>query len=250
MTLDDTIRLIQDGKIQHLKIVDSEGKKVFDFNGSTVDDLISQIQQYKNILASYGRVKFVAANEAVYKQNWRDAYQWTVIFNNTKEAAPSAPQQSNNGIPSGFISQNEAQLLADLKALQMQRETDLKLAEMQKQIDNKEKDSSEGIEKYLPMLGMIMDIDEKKLSNMIALAGLQNAMNGKSTGIAGPPTEIQNAVKGTEEEKQMIEAINKQMELLSHKVQLSSICEFLKVLNEKPEFLKSLMDMAANFKKS
>jgi hypothetical protein len=237
MNFDDSIKLIGDQKLNHLKVLDPEGKKVFDLHGSTPDDLISQLQSYENILRTYGRLKFLAATEGIYKQNWKDALTWNIVFGNTPVSPSPAPLAG--AVPAGYISASEAALMAQVKELTLQSAYDKRFAELEKKIE--EKDNS-GFEKYMPMAGLFLDLDEKKIQNMMALAGLQSAINGKGA-LAGPPQ-----VQTTVEEAELIQNIQKEMEQLSQKVEVKTIYEFLKVLNEKPEFMKTLTQMAQTFK--
>lgn len=245
MNLQDAITLIGDRKVLHLKVVDTDGKRVMDLDGSNSDDLIAQLQQYENILKSYGRLKFVAGTEAILKQNWKDAYCWNIVFSGATPQSPT-PIPLLGAVPPGYISAREAELLAQVKELGLKAEYDKRFADLEKNLEKKLEDrSDDGFMKYMPMAGLFMDLDEKKVSNMMALAGLQNAMSGKP-GLAGPPAPTTHT---TVEEAELIQNINKEMEQLSTKVDVKNIYEFLKVLNEKPEFLTSLTQMAANFKK-
>lgn len=244
MTFEDAIKLIRDGKFTHLKIVDTDNKKLMDLHSDNSEDLISQLESYKSILQANGRLKFLAATDTIFKQNWKDCFTWNIVFTNSAPATNTA-QNSIGGIPSGYVSANEANLLAELKALQMQRDFDNKLAEINKKLDEKE---SAGFEKYLPMLGLFADIKPEKLNTMMALSGMQAAMNGNNVqGLAGLQ-EKKAEVQTTVEEKELINSINQEMGKLSEKIELSKINEFVKTLNNKPEFFNVLMSMAAAHK--
>jgi len=243
MTFEDTIKLIPDLKIHHVKIVDTAGKKVMELNGESPENLLTQLEGYRSILSTSGRLKFIAANESMFKQNFKDAYNWDVVFTAASHSNNSTPTTLTHA-PSGYVSSNEANLLAELKALQMQRDFDLKLVELNKKIDDK---GSDGFDKYLPMLGMIVDIDDKKMKNMMALGALQSSMNGSpATGLAG--LEKKPHVQTTVEEKELINNLNDEMGKLAQKVDLSAIVEFVKTLNDKPEFLTLLLQMAKTHK--
>lgn len=240
MTFEDAIKLIQDAKITHLKVLDTDGKKLMELNADSADSVIAQLEGYKNIMASNGRVKFVAANDSIYNQKWRDAYTWTIVFSTTTPTVISAPS-GIGGIPTGYVSQNEASLMAKLEALTMQINFDKKFSELEKKLDLNKGDD---FEKYLPFAGLLMDIDPKKLETMTALAGMQAAMNGKNQqGLAGLQ-EKKDLVQTTVEEKEQIMVINNELEKLSEKVAVSKIAEFIKALNDKPQFLDTLIAMS------
>lgn len=247
MTFNDAIELMQDGKYTHLKVIDTDGKRVLDLDAETNTSLIEKLKPYRNILQTYGKVKFMLATDSIYKQNWKDAYNWTVTFSNDATQQHNTPQ-INSAPPSGYISQNEAALMAQLAGLQKQIELDQKFNELTKRLDQNTNKKSDGFEKYLPMLGLFADIDENKMRNIMLLSSMQNATAAPS--INGLPTQQpnQNTVAGTNDEQKTVAEINKQMELLSEKVSLNAILQFLTVLNQKPQFLETLTQMAANFK--
>jgi len=256
MTFQDAIKLIEDGKYNHLKIVDPEGKKIMELNAESSDSLIAQLDSYKQVLSTYGRIKFLAANESIFKQNWKDPFTWNVVFTN---ASPLTPVASIGSVPAGYVSANEAALAAQVESLKKQIEMDKRFSDLEQKI--KEKDN-EGIMQYLPMLGLAMDLPEKKLNSMLALGQIHGLMNGKTVpGLAGLGAngamkteaewrdQVKPVVSGTDEEKKLIVTINTELEELCKKVEMANVAEFLKTLNAKPEFLATLINMAKNFNK-
>lgn len=248
MTFNDALRLIDDGnKYRYLRVFDTEGKRILDLDADNNLLLRERLEQYRTILSTYGKVKIQIATESIYKQNWKDAFNWNVTFNESATQTPAINVPTLGGPPAGYVSSNEALLMAQIAGLNKQMEFQLEMQKLRNEMSAM-KNGGGSFDKYLPMLGMFMDLDETKIKNMMLLS----SMNGggfsqqHNTGINGPPQ--QNSVAGTDEEKQTIENINKQLELLAEKVHAKSIEQFLVVLNQKPEFLNTLIQMAQNFK--
>lgn len=244
MTFDDAIKLMEDGKYTHLKVVDTDGRRVLDLEGETNTTLIEKLKPYQNILSSYGKVKFILATDSIFKQNWKDAYNWTVTFTGAN-ATPQINTQQMGGFGSGMVSQSEALLMAQLAGMQKQLEFNEKFAELNRKIDATKNNSP--YDKYLPLLGMFTDIDEQKLKNMMLLSSISGG--GQNFQQINGLNDATKHVVGTDEEKKLVEEVEKELEKLTEKVHISSIHEFLKALNDNPTFLDTLTQMAKNFKK-
>lgn len=248
MTFNDALQLIDDGnKYKYLRVFDTEGKRLLDLDADNNLLLREKLATYRTILSTYGKVKIQVATESIYKQNWKDAFSWNVTFNEVATQTPQLNVPTLNGPPAGFISNNEALLMAQIAGLNKQMEFDREMQKLRAEI-SASKNNGGSFEKYLPMLGMFMDLDENKIKNMMLLSSMNGGgFQQHHGGINGPPQQT-NSVAGTDEEKQTIENINKQLELLAEKVHAKSIEQFLVVLNQKPEFLNTLIQMAQNFK--
>ena len=244
MIYEDAIKLIEQLNIVALKVLDTNGKRLFDIKEDTFKALVDKVNVWKPTLMQYGRVKFMAATESIFKQNWKDAYQWDITFNGNTDSV----QTSNNfmgAVPSGYISIQQAMLMSELEKVKAQSELDKKFSDLEKKLQ-----TNQGWEKYLPMLGMFIDLDEKKLNNMAALCQMNGMMNGSATlptqnaaGVAGL-NDVK--VQGTPAEKEKIEQLEKNLEDLSNSIGVDKLAELVKLLNEKPQYA----DMALNFAKA
>lgn len=246
MTFDNALKLMADQSITHVRVMDTNNKRVLDIDGGSVEDAVQKITEHKAILSTYGRVNFLCATDSIRKQNWKDAYSWAVTFTGSNEQAPKHDPGIGR-IPSGFVSQNEAMLMAQLQALTIQMDYTKKMSELEAKFTLAQP-KNEGFEKYIPMMGMFMDIDQTKMQNMMMLMQMQTAMNGKQpAGISGLFTPENTAapaqLQTTDDEKKLLEDINNNMEALSEKVSLDKINQLLKLLADKPEYA----DMALNF---
>lgn len=242
MIFEDTFKLIEDQKILHVKILDSQGKRIYDIEEVSPTNVIDRLKEMKSVLSTYGKVNFKLATDAIYKQNWKSCFEWPVTFG----GIAVNPNPINNGIgfniPEGYIPAQQALLLGELNSLKAKYDLEMRLKEMEYKISDANK--PQGMEKYLPMLGMILDIDPTKMQNVMTLASMQSAMYGG----AMPSSQINGMerkgntveLKGTEEEKKLMQSITDEMDKLSNKVELQNIDKVLKALNNDPK----LMDMA------
>jgi hypothetical protein len=247
-TFEQAIDLIQEFNTPYIKVNDAQGKRLFEIQDSdNVGNTVAKLESYKSMLATYGRVHFRAATEVIKKQSYKDAYEWVVIFSGPI-ATNNNQSQINNMPAMGYISLDHAHLMAEVKGMKDSFELQKQMFELKNQIANSNK--PEGIEKYLPMLGMFMDVDPAKMQNMMMFANLQNSMNGNVIpSIAGNFKREENKIElqGTEAEKNVMQSITDQMDKLSDKVQLESIDKFLKALNANPGFITMLTEMADKF---
>lgn len=254
MKFEDVIIIMRDLNVMHVKVIDTQNKRVIDFMEETsVDNTIAKLQGYMGLLSSYGRLTFIGATDAIKKQNWRDAYTWIVTFNGTSAEAPKVNQGVGSFQPMpGYISQNEAALMAQLSALQLQLNFQKQIADLERKLTVPAQEGENMLEKHLPMLGMFMDIDETKMANMMKMAQIQGMMKGsqmpsQTQGIAGPFTGVnqgtQTKIEVTEQEKAQVAEFNKEIDLLSEKASLEKLITLVKGLNANPGFV----DMALTF---
>lgn len=247
MTFDQAITLIREGKHLALKIEDADNRRILDLKGTSAEDLISKLEMYRDLLSSYGRIKILAATEAIERQNWKGAYSWIVTFSTTPQTAAGIGAHPAGFPPSHYVSANEAMLMAKLEGLQRQVEFDKRFAELTKKLEG-----GNTIDKFLPFLPLLVDMPADKINNMMAMAQMQGLQNGTiqpPTGVAGMAglQEKKSEVQTTVQEKNMIDGINDEMGKLSEKVDLSVILETIKKLNEKAEVRDMFFQMAKNF---
>jgi len=250
MTFDEVKNYIKEFKIQNLKVTDINGKKIMEFiQEHSPENIISKLQTYAPSLQTYGRVNFIAANDTQYKQNWKDCYSWPVVFSGISNHL-TVQEQPKQQI--GFVSQNEATLMAQVQSMQLQMDFYKKFAELEAKLATPKEDKYERlIDKYFPIIGPMMGLkmDPDQMQQMMAMYQLQNAMNGKTNmaqqnttqgmaGIQHTPT-----LQQTEEEKKTEQEIVNEMCALSQKTTDQNILSLLKGLNQKPE----LIQMALNF---
>lgn len=248
MNFTEAIKLIEEENYPHVRIYDINGKPIFDVSENSGTAAAAKLKDKESILASFGRVNFQLATDKIKLQNWKSAYTWPIIFTATAAAAELKPANQMQGLGNNpnYVSKHEADLMSKISGLEMQRDYDKKLAELEKRIDSSKKE--EGLEKYLPMLGLFMDIDESKILKSLQLSQLMGAVNGQtvSTGIAGQNNKT--SVLTTEAEAKMHEAIENNINELATKVEMANILLFLETLNKKPELLDTLIKMAAAYK--
>ena len=251
MKFKEALKIIEEENLNHIQVNDIAGKRLYDLSAANGAEASQKLQDKENVLSEFGRVSFRLANDKIKAASWRDAYQWPVTFHNSN-GDPKPVQENNNrigNIPMGYISQGEADLKAQLLGLQTQIEYDKKFVELEKKInDSKTKESAiERIfDKYFPMLGMVFDVDKDKLNNMYLLSQMGNAVKNPQT-IAGPDKNVLQ-VQTDQTEAELEKGIQTNLENLAAKVGYPAILNFLQVLNDKPEFLQTLINMAKNFK--
>lgn len=260
MNFEEAITLIEEQNILHVKVQDFNKNRILTIGESTPIEVQKKLESYKNALSAYGKVTFICATEKIYNSSWRDAAHWSVTFSGMNMQQQQPLQGINTGlIPNGYVSQTEATLRAEFEALKMRMDYDKKVLELESKI-GKKVDTPDQFLKYLPMLGFFMDIDPKKLEAVTSLGNLVSAMNGTAQ---APPVQQQQGqgmngmgslkdnpeIVSTPEEEAILDDIEEQIVGLSGKVQLTSIRDFMKVLNEKPELITTLEALMENFKK-
>lgn len=230
--LDNIINLVRDMNTPYMKLFDGRDNLLYtiDSGDSGVEESISKLQKLQPFLQPYGRIKITAATPAAKKQSWANSFKWELdFFANNNNA--NLPQQNLPINPSsGMISLREAELLAQVQRLETEKKYDAQFAEINKRLE--QNNASDPIEKYLPLAGLFMNIDDSKMANMMKLASLQGAMNGKNIGMAGTEKNI-TTVEGTAEEK--VKQVELLMVELSSKVNIDTIIALLKGLNKNPE---------------
>ncbi len=250
MIFEDTFKLIEDQKILHVKILDSQGKRIYDIEEVSPTNVVERLKEMKTVLSTYGKVIFKAATDAIFKQSWKSCFEWPVTFG----GVAVNPNPNNNvlgyNIPEGYISAQQALLIGEVNSMKAKHDLELRLKEMEWKIA--EANKPQGMEKYLPMLGMILDIDQTKMQNIMTLASMQNAMYGgnvQSSQINGMQRNGNTIeLKGTEEEKKLMQSITDEMDKLSNKVELQNIDKVLKALNNDPKLMDMAIMLAQNSK--
>lgn len=245
MKFEQALKLIEEQDILFVKIEDFNKKRLLALDAKTAPQLVIKLNQYKDSLASYGKVIFICADEKIKNSSWRDALHWQV---SVSDIAPQSnlPLPGVGVVPPGFVSATEATLQAQLAGLKMQMDFQKQMADLEKRV-TKPASSADEIFKFMPMLGLFMDIDQKKIDQMMGLASLSSAMNNGTTqsnaGISGLKEKKQEAtatVETTPEEEAVLDKIDDEIIELTGKIPMEDILAFIKKLNEKPELAKTL----------
>lgn len=243
MKFEQALKLIEEQDILFVKVEDFNKKRLLALDAKTAPQLVIKLNQYRDTLASYGKVIFVCADEKIKNSSWRDALHWQVSVSDIQPQL-NLPD-SGNKVPSGYVSASEAALQAKLAEMNLKFELSKQMAELEKRV-TKPASSADEIFKFMPMLGLFMDIDEKKMTQMMGLAQLSSAMNGSgtaaSTGISGLKEKTQEAatVETTPEEEAVLDKIDDEIISLTGKIPMEDVLAFIKKLNEKPELAKTL----------
>lgn len=244
MQYSEAIKVIRDQNITAVKITDTAGNKVIDFlDEESAENLISVLDSYKPMLASYGRLDFVAATSEVRRANFKGAYRWKIVFSDAITGAVKQDFTQAGKIPSGYISEREAALMAELQALKLRMDMDAKLKALEAKLEGKTK-KSDGFDKYLPMLAFIpgFKFDEGSIMNAMRLSQIQGMMNGsmnmQQTGINGINGQQQLSVQMTAEEKELLVKIEVELDKLSQKTSLQNIHKLIEGLNANPQFIE------------
>ena len=245
MKFEQALKLIEEQDILFVKIEDFNKKRLLALDAKTAPQLVIKLNQYKDSLASYGKVIFICADEKIKNSSWRDALHWQV---SVSDIAPQSnlPLPGQGVVPPGYISANEATLQAQIAGLTMQMNFQKQMADLEKRV-TKPASSADEIFKFMPMLGLFMDIDQKKIEQMMGLASLSGAMNGNNTtqsnaGIAGLNEKKKESatVETTPEEEAVLDKIDDEIIELTGKIPMEDVLVFIKKLNEKPELAKTL----------
>lgn len=243
MDFDQALIAVDDQKILAVKINDVNDKLMVYLEDDTSPKLVEKIKTYRAMLLPCVKVKFICADAECIKSSWRGAAHWTVTFSST---VPTTTPHTN-AMPSGFMSTSEALLHAQLAEMKSRYEYDKKLLEFKEKNAVKPSTADE-LFKYMPMLGLFMEIDDKKIQQMMGLYQISAGMQGngtptQQTGISGPiKTHLEK--KGTPEEDKAAEDLIEQLDDLADKVPVSDLLILIKKLNEKPELVATLKAMA------
>lgn len=245
MTYEHILKLITEHQIIAVKIDDYKGKLILRFDEQTPAQLIHKLQMYEDTLTGYGRIVIQAADEASTKKLWRDSFTWEVEF-------WSMGGRNNNNAPPvqhGMISATEADLKLQLMKMQQEHAFEKKFAELEAKLSKKGNDDSD-LMKYVPLLGLIMKIPEDKLAQMNTLGKVFGGdKNTQSTGVNGMGSLKENPeLKATPEEEKIYDEIEDEIVSLSGKVELTTIRDFMRKLNEDPALIDKLKILVETFK--
>lgn len=243
MKFEQALKLIEEQDILFVKVEDFNKKRLLSLDAKTAPQLVIKLNQYRDTLASYGKVIFVCADEKIKNSSWRDALHWQV---SVSDIQPQLNLPITSGAPAGYVSSSEADLRAKLAELNLEMRLNKQMAELEKRVI-KPASAADDAMKFMPILGLFMDIDEKKITQMMGLASLSNAMNGTGTntttpGIAGLPKPKQDGatVEATPEEQAVLDKIDDELEGLLEKIPSADFLALVKKLNEKPELANTL----------
>lgn len=255
MNFEEVKQFIKQLNVTSVKITDTNAKKIIEFlDEVSPENLIAKLENFIPTLQAYGRVTFVGANAAQLKQNWKDCYQWPVIFSGI--TTPVTTHTVDTGqTQRGFVSHNEAALMAQLAGLQIQMQFMEKMAALERKIEGgtgKESQFERIADKYFPIVGPMLGfkLDKEQIESAMLYHNMQNAMSGKQVvaqqnGINGLNTQTNptTSLQLTEEEKKTEEEIVKELTMLSSKTTDQKILALIKGLNQQPGWI----DMAINF---
>lgn len=244
MKFEQALKLIEEQDILFVKVEDFNKKRLLSLDAKTAPQLVIKLNQYRDTLASYGKVIFVCADEKIKNSSWRDALHWQVSVSDIQPQL-NLPVHSG-GAPAGYVSATEAALQAKLAELNLEMKLNKQMAELEKRV-SKPASMADDAMKFMPMLGLLMDIDEKKMTQMMGLAHLSNAMNGTGTnantgiaGLADKKNETSATVETTPEEEAVLDKIDDEIISLTGKIPMEDVLAFIKKLNEKPELAATL----------
>lgn len=245
--------MLREFNITHVKITDVNGKKIMQFlDEASPESLMMKLDSYMPSIQHYGRVNMIAANDSMKSQNWKDCYQWPVStnFSHITNANQQPIQQQKSFIPTGYISQNEATLQAELLALKMQMQLNDKIAELEKKYATKPESETQQIErmvdKYGPMAMALMGFQftPENMATMSQMYQMQGMMNGTykpqpQTGINGTQTtaapEQKQQVQMTKEEQDKAVLIVQELDKLSTSIGDDNILQMVKFMNDNPD---------------
>ena len=251
MKFEQALKLIEEQNILFVKVEDFNKKRLVNLDATTAPQLILKLQQYRDSLSGYGKVIFICADEKIKNSSWRDAYNWQVTVS---DIAPQTnlPLTGHGLVPPGYVSSLEATLTAELAALKLQTTFQKQMHDLEAKF-TKPASAADDVFKFMPLLGLFMDIDEKKMTQMMGLAHLSSAMNGtpanttQQTGINGLQEKKEAAtgttVETTKEEEEMLDKIENSIVELTGKVPMADILAFIEKLNQKPELAATLKAM-------
>lgn len=252
MSFDEVCKMIVDFNVPYIKVNDINGKRVFQIDDcDTPQATCEKLKQYQAILATCGKITIIGATEGIKKQSWKDAYNWIVTFGVPSSTTAQTNMPLINPMMNGYVSMDHANLIGKLAGLEQSFELQKQILELKNQIVMGAQ--PQGFEKYLPMLGMFMDVSPEKMQNMMMFANMQSLMNGKAPAQLagfeqkkGEPNKVE--LKGTPEEVALMQSITVEMDKLSDKTSLANIDFLLKTLNENPAQIEILMNLAKGMK--
>lgn len=243
MIYEDVIKLMRDRNIPHIKIIDAAGKRITELTEfENVEATISWLDENRSMLESHGRIKLIAADDKIKASNWQKPYEWNVTFTGSKQ---NNDVQHHGRIPQGYISGTEASLLAKFEALQQQIKHDREMNEIRMKLADNDKNDPF---KYLPILGIFMDIPDEKLNKALKMAQIGQAMNGKQVGIAGAaePAQQTTVIKkemSTEEAAKAAEQINAKIQSVANKIGVDNFAKLLDKLDADADLQKGIVKL-------
>ena len=250
MKYSEATKLMKELNTPYIKITDTNGNRIWDCcDEIAAENTVNRLNAFLPTLKTWGACHFTCATEASKKQNWKDAYKWKVTFedSNTQVQTDNAAERPK----SGYITQTEAALMAQLEALKIQMQMQAQMNELTLKLNDQNKPDKweKMIDKYAPIAGAFFNITPDKYENMMKIASIQGAINGGggAPGMAGVnPVSKNNTsteIKLTEEEKMQVDEFNNEIEKLSEKTDLPKLIALVKGLNKNPQYI----EMATNF---
>lgn len=231
-------KLLCDGNYTHVRISDSFNNKLFDLKADSPDKLFALIKEYGTMLSTYEKVAIKAGYTTDQKSNFTNATKWFCSFSNFSEK----PQPGQN--PGNLPAQANNEILS-LQKQMLDFQYKLQYSELERSLKDKYQ-NDDGLTKYFPLLGMFMDVDDKKLERMLKMSQISGMMNGtldlskvKPATLAGtdPTPEITSA-----------DTINEKLDIIllklaeNEKIDSGDLLFTLTEINNRPELLKKAVN--------
>jgi hypothetical protein len=154
-------------------------------------------------------------------------------------------------IPPGYISESHAMLLAQVQVMNLNLENFKKEMQLQKQLD--EATNSDPM-RYAPLAGMFMDIDDKKMQNIMRMFQVQASMNGKGqaaglSGVPAAPAPTRLTISGTTEqvptdnEEKNVEVLQNHMVRIKDSIGWDKLLQLTSYLDKNPGMADTLITM-------
>lgn len=191
ISFDNALQMMSELNTPYVRILDARDKKIMDFeNINSVEGTIDKLKTYRESLAGYGIITIIAATEKIKAANWQSAYHWRVTVQGGVNGMSG--QQNNFPHHTGYVSQREAQLTAELEALKMQIQFQGQIDALTRKLEDK---GGSDFTQYLPLAALALKIPADQVAQMMGAMRPQ--------GMAGTQTQQpQLQLQMTEQEMQ------------------------------------------------
>jgi hypothetical protein len=201
INFDDAIKLMQELKTPYVRVTDARDKKIVEFvDVSNVESTIEKLKEFRNALDGYGIINIIAADEKILKANWQNPFIWRVSMARGSNAITGNQQANNFPHHTGYVSQREAELTAQLEALKMQMQFQNQIDLLTRKLEDK---GSSDFTQYIPLAALALKIPANEVAAMMGLVNQQ-----RPQGIAGNETQAQPKLlvqMTVEEEKEKLQ---------------------------------------------
>lgn len=240
ISFDAVIELMRKLNTPYIKISSLALKRIVEFvDSDNVETTIAEMQRFKPTLIGYGRVHIKAADEKIKTAKWSEPYVWTMDLSNGLQG-----QSESGTMQRGFVSHNEANLMAELAAFKLQVKYDNDLRDLRDQLNGKNNDNIFSQLKEMLPFAPIFIKDQSTRDSMIAIAGAMGMMNNKTQpqGMAGGPGETTLHSQMTpQEEKEKLKLIHQKLGELISKVGIEKVEKLVVGISGKPEMVDAAL---------